>query len=220
MVITMNTEDASPARRRGRSEAKRTAMLSAAESLFLADGYERASVDAIAAAAGVSKRTIYDHFGDKENLFSAVVASVTSKVMDTLQVAIEEELPEGCDPGPSLLSFVRRVATVTFSSSEYVLFRRLLAASGPVRTSVMRSQDDPAILLATRMADFGRSGTLVVPNPRRATDHVVALTLHLAIDALETEDADPSAIDEILIDGIAAFLRAYAPARMPRRTGD
>jgi TetR/AcrR family transcriptional repressor of mexJK operon len=213
MVIEMNSDDVNPAKRRGRSETKRTAMLAAAETLFLADGYERASVDAIAALAGVSKRTIYDHFGDKEQLFTAVVASVTSNLMDALQVAVEEELPEGCDPGPSLLSFVRRVATVTFASSEYVLFRRLLAASGATRNRVMQSQDDPASLLAARIATFGHSGLLNVPKPRRATDHLVALTLHIAIDELEKEDATPAAIDDILIDGIGAFLRAYAPAR-------
>ena len=51
--------------RRQRSESKQTAILDAAERLFVADGYELTSVDAIAAAAGVSKRTVYDHFGDK-----------------------------------------------------------------------------------------------------------------------------------------------------------
>jgi TetR/AcrR family transcriptional repressor of mexJK operon len=212
MIREMNAADITPSRRRGRSEMKRAAILAAAETLFLTDGYERASVDAIAALADVSKRTIYDHFGDKEQLFSAAVTSVTSSVTDAIRVAIEEELPEGCDPAPSLLSFVRRVATVTLSSSEYVLFRRLLAASGSIRKSVMQSHDDPAVLLATRIAEFGRSGGLIVPNPRRATDHLVALTLHIAIDALETDTTTPTAIDDILVDGINTFLRAYAPA--------
>ena len=42
--------------------------------LFLRDGYARTSVDAIAAEAGVSKRTIYNHYGDKESLFLSVVS--------------------------------------------------------------------------------------------------------------------------------------------------
>ena len=41
--------------------------------LFARDGYERTSVDAIAAEAGVSKRTVYSHYGDKENLFLLVL---------------------------------------------------------------------------------------------------------------------------------------------------
>lgn len=40
---------------------------------FLRNGYARASVDAIAAEAGVGKQTVYGHFGNKEDLFLAVV---------------------------------------------------------------------------------------------------------------------------------------------------
>jgi len=36
-------------------------------------GYELASMDKIAETAGVSKRTVYNHFGSKENLFQAIV---------------------------------------------------------------------------------------------------------------------------------------------------
>src|ERR1700758_4878354 len=55
------------------SERKRAAIARAALTLFASDGYERTSVDAIAAEAGVSKRTVYSHFGDKESLFLSVV---------------------------------------------------------------------------------------------------------------------------------------------------
>ena len=50
-------------------ERKRDAIGRAALTLFASDGYERTSVDAIAAEAGVSKRTVYSHYGDKESLF-------------------------------------------------------------------------------------------------------------------------------------------------------
>src|SRR3954467_430326 len=49
--------------------AKRAAIVHAALDTFVREGYARASVDAIAAAAGVSKRTIYDYYGDKQTLF-------------------------------------------------------------------------------------------------------------------------------------------------------
>src|SRR3974377_415278 len=55
------------------SERKRKAIARAALTLFASDGYERTSVDAIAAEAGGSKRTVYSHYGDKENLFLSVV---------------------------------------------------------------------------------------------------------------------------------------------------
>ena len=54
-------------------QRKHHAIAGAALVLFARDGYERTSVDAIAAEAGVSKRTVYSHYGDKENLFLLVL---------------------------------------------------------------------------------------------------------------------------------------------------
>ena len=65
--------------RRLRAEAKRAAILDAAEALFVSDGYELTSVDAISARAGVSKRTVYDHFGDKLTLFRSVSGAPTTR---------------------------------------------------------------------------------------------------------------------------------------------
>lgn len=56
-----------------RGEAKRQAVIDAAERIFLDQGYANASMDGIAAEAGVSKRTVYNHFPSKQDLFQAVV---------------------------------------------------------------------------------------------------------------------------------------------------
>lgn len=52
---------------------KRAAILAAATRMFLQDGFERVNMDQIAAAAGVSKLTVYSHFGDKDRLFTEAV---------------------------------------------------------------------------------------------------------------------------------------------------
>ncbi len=52
---------------------KRAAILDGAIDVFISLGYELASMDKIAETAGVSKRTVYNHFGSKENLFQAVL---------------------------------------------------------------------------------------------------------------------------------------------------
>ena len=49
---------------------KRAAILDAAKRLFLVQGFTGVSMDQIAAEAGVSKLTVYSHFGDKESLFA------------------------------------------------------------------------------------------------------------------------------------------------------
>ncbi|HET6586161.1 MAG TPA: helix-turn-helix domain-containing protein, partial [Oleiagrimonas sp.] len=48
---------------------KRAAILAASIDLFTRQGFEGTSMDAVATAAGVSKLTVYSHFGDKDNLF-------------------------------------------------------------------------------------------------------------------------------------------------------
>lgn len=52
---------------------KQSCILEAASAVFLREGFERASVDTIAAEADVSKRTIYNNFTDKRELFLAVI---------------------------------------------------------------------------------------------------------------------------------------------------
>ena len=52
---------------------KRAAILEAAKRMFTGLGFDGVSMDQIAAEAGVSKLTVYSHFGDKEALFAAAV---------------------------------------------------------------------------------------------------------------------------------------------------
>ncbi|HEY6478067.1 MAG TPA: helix-turn-helix domain-containing protein, partial [Polyangia bacterium] len=55
----------------GRSARKRQAIMEAATTLFLRDGYRNTSMDQVAADAAVSKQTVYKQFADKEQLFRA-----------------------------------------------------------------------------------------------------------------------------------------------------
>lgn len=52
---------------------KKTAILDAAALAFTQDGYDNSSMDRIAELAGASKRTVYNHFPSKEDLFLAVL---------------------------------------------------------------------------------------------------------------------------------------------------
>ncbi|MER2177400.1 MAG: TetR/AcrR family transcriptional regulator [Stenotrophomonas maltophilia] len=60
---------------------KRAAILEAAKSLFVDQGYNGVSMDSIAAQAGVSKLTVYSHFGDKETLFTEAVQSKCAEML-------------------------------------------------------------------------------------------------------------------------------------------
>ena len=56
-----------------RQSEKAAAILAGAMQEFLAHGYAATSMDRVAAAAGVSKATVYSHFQDKEGLFTALI---------------------------------------------------------------------------------------------------------------------------------------------------
>jgi len=60
---------------------KRAAILDAAKALFVDQGYGGVSMDSIAAQAGVSKLTVYSHFGDKETLYTEAVKSTCVEML-------------------------------------------------------------------------------------------------------------------------------------------
>jgi AcrR family transcriptional regulator len=65
-----SVEDAGPARPR-RSDATRAAILAAAKDRFAAEGYERATIRAIAREAGIDPSMVMRYYGNKEGLFAA-----------------------------------------------------------------------------------------------------------------------------------------------------
>ena len=65
-----------------RASAKRRAILQAATTVFLRNGYVGTSMDEIAALAAVSKQTVYKHFADKERLFSELVTTIIREASD------------------------------------------------------------------------------------------------------------------------------------------
>lgn len=67
------THTAPPPGADGADPAKRRQILAGAREVFLAKGYDGASMDGIAKAAGVSKGTLYVYFENKESLFEALI---------------------------------------------------------------------------------------------------------------------------------------------------
>lgn len=63
--------------------AKRAAILDAAKRLFVLQRFDGVSMDQIAAEAGVSKLTVYSHFGDKDGLFAEAVRAHCDQGMPT-----------------------------------------------------------------------------------------------------------------------------------------
>ena len=98
-------------------------VLAGAREVFLADGFEGASVDKIAKAAGVSKATLYSYFPDKRVLFMEVVRSACVQQADaSLDLA-----PGSCGPRDVLRAAAERVHGVLLGGFSLQLFRIFVA---------------------------------------------------------------------------------------------
>jgi AcrR family transcriptional regulator len=102
----MSVRPLQPARRQRADAARnRVAILAAAERLFAEQSPEEVSMDAIAAAAGVGKPTIYRSFGDRAGLVRAL--------LETRERELQESLLRGPAPlGPGAPAAERLVAFV------------------------------------------------------------------------------------------------------------
>src|SRR5579859_870394 len=106
----ITSHDAAPTKRAGRL-ASAPAILQAATTLFLRNGYVGTSMDEIAALAGVSKQTVYKHFADKERLFCDVVTSTVNEASDPVHAQVLE-LRDSGDLEADLRDLARRQLTL------------------------------------------------------------------------------------------------------------
>ncbi|MCZ4321582.1 Transcriptional regulator, TetR family [Pseudomonas sp. 8BK] len=192
--------------------AKRKAILEAAKTLFLSNGYDGSSMDAIAAEAGVSKLTVYSHFTDKEKLFAAAVQSKCEEQLPELLFELNDEVPVA-----QLLLNIGRGFNELINSRESVELHRVMVslAAQDSKLSRMFYEAGPQRVLhgmeeLLRSAD--QSGKLRVPDPLSAADQFFCLikggaNFRLLIgcgEALQGAEAEAH-----VRDAVDVFLRAF-----------
>src|SRR5256885_15539616 len=116
-----------PQRGRPRDPERVRRILEAARRHFNEHGLERASVDAIAADAGVSKMTVYSNFGSKEGLFEAVVRERTDRVMGGL-AGVDALDPR--QPRKALMTIGEQFLMLTRDEEALGKFRSVYGAAG------------------------------------------------------------------------------------------
>ncbi|MFD4910095.1 TetR/AcrR family transcriptional regulator [Kitasatospora purpeofusca] len=208
--------DAPAAARRGMPE-KRVAIARAARTVFGREGYTRTSVDAIAAEAGVSKRTIYNHFADKEQLFRSVILEGATTVAATQAKIADRHLRKIVDLRTDLVDFgLERVDSLTTFAEHWALVRTIEAEALHIRPAVLEAWQDAGPrethrVLTHWMAEFAERGLLVVPDPAEAARMLNLLTF-LAVAQPTFYGALPmpaERIAEVVEHGVAAFLAVY-----------
>ncbi|MBW4533465.1 MAG: TetR/AcrR family transcriptional regulator [Pleurocapsa minor HA4230-MV1] len=110
---------------RSKSVEKSAIILQGAMQEFLKHGYAGTSMDQIAKVAGVSKATVYSHFGDKESLFNAVIQDLVQEKFQTV-MSLDRPQSLGQDPKKVLSEMVTKTLENTLSDRNFHNFIRII----------------------------------------------------------------------------------------------
>ncbi|MBV8684033.1 MAG: TetR/AcrR family transcriptional regulator [Caulobacteraceae bacterium] len=203
---------------RVRTEHRRQAIVGAAAAVFREKGFDRASMDAVAARVGGSKATLYGYFPSKAELFLAVVEDA----LLAPAVAPFDALSAQGDLRERLARFAGLHLEFRLQPDILALERLLIAASersdlgGEIHARYVEPQ---MRRLGETLAAEMDSGRLRRADPQRAAKHFRLLAEG---DLIERRLRGDGAVDETTVttevaEAVDAFLRAYAPRAGRRR---
>jgi AcrR family transcriptional regulator len=195
---------------------KRAAILDAAKRLFPQHGYEGTSMDAVAAEAGVSKLTVYSHFGDKDSLFREALRERCRQALpDTLfESAQADSLREG------MMRIARAHASAVTDPEAIGTWRAILGdcRQGNPRLGQLMWEEGPA-RMRVKMEHFleaaTRRGDLDISDIGRAASQFLALLkgdLHSMrlFGCTECQEGFEREVIATAEAAVEMFLRAYA----------
>lgn len=202
-----------PKRGRPRDPERVRRVLESAAQQFTTLGYERTSVESVAAASGVSKMTVYSYFPSKEALFDACIVDRCSGLFDLF---LRAEL-DPADPRAAL----ERIATVFLAlmrNDEVVTVTRMMYGIAGVNPEVCQAfwqqGPQPCIAHLTHfLAAVHARGALAIPDPARAADQFLASFLggaHIRA-MLGLGKPEPARDEETVRSNVEMFLQAHLP---------
>ncbi|TMR92365.1 TetR/AcrR family transcriptional regulator [Nonomuraea basaltis] len=206
--------DAAKTRSRGGLADKRRAILAGALTVFARDGYARASIDAIAATAGVSTRTIYNHFTDKAELFQAVIQESGHRAAESQIAVIDRHLRKITDLESDLIDFGRDLVVLAPENTDhFALVRQINAEAGHIPQAAIDAwqQTGPSRVrreLARRLEQAAERGLLNLRDPELAALHLMAL-LSVAAPSPHTAAPSKEKTTEMVTASIRAFLHGH-----------
>jgi TetR/AcrR family transcriptional regulator, mexJK operon transcriptional repressor len=200
--------------RRGTEIARTAALINAATRVFLRDGYGLASIDKVAAEAGISTRTIYERFKNKADLFGAVISRLVDRVSTVLATADLDAL----EPRAALTVIAETIAGRARDPDSAALFRIVATEAHRFPELAAKMRDSDRRCVDSAIADYFRGqiarGTLNLGDPDRAARiflQMICAELHESLlfdapEALAALDWKPH-LDYV----IDLFLRGAAP---------
>jgi AcrR family transcriptional regulator len=199
------------ARAPGQETAKRGQILDGARRVFLAEGFDGASMNDIARVAGVSKGTLYVYFDSKESLFEALIRE------DRKSQAERIVFPAGAsDPREALAAFGRQLITLMMRPEMIAQVRIVIAATAKFpnlgRAFYESGPCFGEVKLAERLEVWRDAGVLQFDDGRVAARHFLDMCksgLFTACLFGVTDTASPEAIANNVDRAVEVFMRAY-----------
>lgn len=195
----------------------RALVLQAARTVFLRAGYHGATLEQVAAEAGLAKRTIYNLYTDKDALFRETILSAIA-VAEGFTSSLTAELGDVTDAARQLPDIGIHLAEATLLGPALTLRRLVIMESirFPELVSHYRAGAPDAVLraLADLLARMSDAGLLRRCDPRLAAEHFAFLVMGADLDRGTFTGERPSAarIRRRARAGAEAFLRAYGTA--------
>jgi AcrR family transcriptional regulator len=200
------------ATKRRNPNVRREAILRAASEVFFEEGFRGASIDAVIARVGGSKRAIYSLFGSKEALFAAIVTENAKRALEGL----EGEVAGGHDPRTMLEDFGGRLLEVLMSPRTLALFRAVIGEGMRFPELAKAFYENAPARAAQRLGgvldQYAKIGQIDVEDSFRAAEHFigmvrgdlflsVVLGLRAAPDAREVQVL-VAEVTHIFLDGV------------------
>lgn len=156
------------------TERKREDIIQAAKDEFRANGFAATSMDRIAETARVSKRTVYNHFENKEVLFSAIAQDLCNTFSQVSDIPYEPGNPLR----PQLVAIAEQQMKMLCSDRFLRLFKMIMSetlTSPGLTKSVIENFQKENIGVVKWIAAAGQDGRLRIKDPVRAGKQFLAL---------------------------------------------
>ncbi|GGQ35926.1 AcrR family transcriptional regulator [Actinomadura coerulea] len=207
----MSTERRPPSGER--AERKRAAIVQTARRVFLREGFG-VGMEQIAAEAGVSKVTVYNHYGRKEDLFTAVIGDALEDALADAQSRTEECLRSGDDLEEVLVetarAWIRGMATPEFLALRTLVGAELRRFPELGRAWKVNGPGRFRSIMAVVLQREVDRGVLAIANIELAITQLYSLVLypHFA-HSTYGDTIDQATTDQLITDGVAMFLHFY-----------
>jgi AcrR family transcriptional regulator len=195
--------------------AKRRQIMDGARTVFLAAGFDGASMNDIARAAGVSKGTLYAYFNSKDELFEAIIRAEKAHSAERLCTFKREG-----DIREMLTDFGVRLMSRMTEPGTLALTRVVIAAAEKFpnvgRTFYEAGPLYGATRLAAELGALEKAGAVKAPDPERAAWHFLDLCQSYVFKRLlfgVVEGLTAEEIESAVQAGVEVFLKAYGSPR-------